>query len=83
MRGAWREPFFITWSGTLIVLVTVTASLDGGVHSPLSQLEGRVRWAVQLTARLKALEHRKAQRPIAILEHNLAAEPGAGMLRMT
>jgi diguanylate cyclase (GGDEF)-like protein len=38
VRGAWREPFFITWSGTLIVLVTVTASLDGGVHSPLTAL---------------------------------------------
>jgi hypothetical protein len=38
VRGAWREPFFISWSGMLIILVTVTASLDGGVHSPLTAL---------------------------------------------
>jgi diguanylate cyclase (GGDEF)-like protein len=38
LRGAWREPFFIAWSGTLIVLVTITTALDGGVGSPLTSL---------------------------------------------
>ena len=38
VRGVWREPFFVSWSGTLIVLITVTATLDGGVHSPLASL---------------------------------------------
>jgi diguanylate cyclase (GGDEF)-like protein len=38
VRSAWREPFFISWSTTLIVLITATSLLDGGVHSPLTSL---------------------------------------------
>ncbi len=36
VRGRWREPFFLAWSGSLIGLVTLGASLDGGVVSPLA-----------------------------------------------
>ena len=38
VRGEWREPFFISWSTSLIVIVTVTAGLDGGTASPLTSL---------------------------------------------
>jgi diguanylate cyclase (GGDEF)-like protein len=38
VRGRGREPFFITWSTSLVVLVTVVARLDGGVSSPLTAL---------------------------------------------
>jgi diguanylate cyclase (GGDEF)-like protein len=38
VRGRWCEPFFITWSSSLVVLVSVVAWLDGGVSSPLASL---------------------------------------------
>ena len=38
VRGRGREPFFISWSTSLVVLVTVVAWLDGGVSSPLAAL---------------------------------------------
>jgi predicted signal transduction protein with EAL and GGDEF domain len=31
----WREPFFLAWSLSLIVFVTVAAGLDAGVRSPI------------------------------------------------
>jgi diguanylate cyclase (GGDEF)-like protein len=36
LRGRWREPFFLSWSATLILMITTGAWLDGGVHSPLT-----------------------------------------------
>ena len=38
VRGRGREPFFVCWSTSLVVLVTVVAWLDGGVSSPLAAL---------------------------------------------
>lgn len=38
LRGFWREPFFLTWSGMLIVLAVITCVHDGGVSSPLTAL---------------------------------------------
>jgi diguanylate cyclase (GGDEF)-like protein len=38
VRGRWREPFFVTWSCSLIAMVTLVTALDGGVPSPLSSL---------------------------------------------
>lgn len=32
----WREPFFITWSTTLIAAISAGAALDGGAHSALA-----------------------------------------------
>jgi diguanylate cyclase (GGDEF)-like protein len=32
----WREPFFIAWSASLIVVIAGGAALDGGVHSALA-----------------------------------------------
>ena len=38
VRGAWREPFFVSWSGSLIALIAASTGLDGGVTSPMSSL---------------------------------------------
>ena len=32
----WREPFFVGWSATLIVTISIGAALDGGAHSALA-----------------------------------------------
>jgi diguanylate cyclase (GGDEF)-like protein len=32
----WREPFFLSWSASLIAAVSIGAALDGGAHSPLA-----------------------------------------------
>ena len=32
----WREPFFIGWSASLIVVISVGAALDGGAHAALA-----------------------------------------------
>ena len=32
----WREKFFVAWSGSLIVIISVGAWLDGGAHSALA-----------------------------------------------
>ena len=34
----WREPFFIAWSSSYLVLIAVMSVLDGGVSSPLASL---------------------------------------------
>ena len=34
VRGPWREPFFIAWSGAMITLIALVAGLDGGSNSP-------------------------------------------------
>src|SRR5436190_23711400 len=34
----WREPFFIVWSSSYLVLIAVMSVLDGGVSSPLASL---------------------------------------------
>jgi diguanylate cyclase (GGDEF)-like protein len=34
VRGGWREPFFVLWSGALIALIALAAGLDGGSQSP-------------------------------------------------
>ena len=36
LRGRWREPFFLGWSTSTVVLVTLAAGLDGGVSSPIA-----------------------------------------------
>jgi diguanylate cyclase (GGDEF)-like protein len=38
LSGAWREPFFISWSASVILFVTVAVGLDGGLRSPLLPL---------------------------------------------
>ncbi len=35
VAGRWREPFFLTWSLSLIVLIATEAILDAGVRSPI------------------------------------------------
>ena len=35
VRSRWREPFFLAWSVSLIVFITVAAALDEGVRSPM------------------------------------------------
>jgi diguanylate cyclase (GGDEF)-like protein len=35
IRSRWREPFFTAWSGAVVALVALSASLDGGLRSPL------------------------------------------------
>jgi diguanylate cyclase (GGDEF)-like protein/putative nucleotidyltransferase with HDIG domain len=35
LRGRWCEPFFLAWSGSLVAIISVSASLDGGSGSPL------------------------------------------------
>lgn len=35
VASRWREPFFLTWSLSLVVLVGVAAALDAGVRSPV------------------------------------------------
>ncbi|MEA2444793.1 MAG: hypothetical protein QOJ12_2085 [Thermoleophilales bacterium] len=32
----WREPFFVAWSASLILVIGTGAALDGGVHSALA-----------------------------------------------
>jgi len=32
----WREPFFVSWSGSLIAVISLGAALDGGAHSALA-----------------------------------------------
>ena len=32
----WREPFFVGWSASLIVTISIGAALDGGAHSALA-----------------------------------------------
>ena len=38
LRGRWLEPFFLGWSTTLIVIISVASGLDGGTASPLTSL---------------------------------------------
>ena len=38
VRGRGREPFFVSWSTSLVVLISVVAWLDGGVTSPLASM---------------------------------------------
>jgi diguanylate cyclase (GGDEF)-like protein len=38
VRGRWREPFFVSWSASLIALIAVATGLDGGIASPLAAL---------------------------------------------
>ena len=38
VRSAWCEPFFISWSASIIGFVAVAAALDGGARSPLTVL---------------------------------------------
>ena len=38
LRGRLLEPFFLAWSGSLIVLIGVACGLDGGTESPLTVL---------------------------------------------
>src|SRR5690349_15857331 len=35
VHSRWREPFFISWSLSLIVFIALAAALDTGVRSPL------------------------------------------------
>jgi diguanylate cyclase (GGDEF)-like protein len=35
VASRWREPFFLTWSLSLITFITVSAGLDDGVRSPM------------------------------------------------
>jgi diguanylate cyclase (GGDEF)-like protein len=35
VAGRWREPFFLTWSLSLIAFIAVSAGLDDGVRSPM------------------------------------------------
>src|SRR5688572_18311377 len=32
----WREPFFVGWSASLILVISIGAALDGGAHSALA-----------------------------------------------
>jgi diguanylate cyclase (GGDEF)-like protein len=32
----WREPFFVGWSASLIVVISIGAALDGGAHAALA-----------------------------------------------
>jgi diguanylate cyclase (GGDEF)-like protein/putative nucleotidyltransferase with HDIG domain len=36
VRGRWREPFFLSWSGGLVATITAAAALDGGSSSTLA-----------------------------------------------
>jgi diguanylate cyclase (GGDEF)-like protein len=36
VRGPWREPFFVGWSGLYVVMVAVGAAADGGITSPFA-----------------------------------------------
>lgn len=38
VRGRWREPFFLIWTGALIALIAAGAAADGGPESPLTLL---------------------------------------------
>ena len=38
LRGPLREPFFLAWSSSLIVLIAIACLLDGGTESPLTSL---------------------------------------------
>jgi diguanylate cyclase (GGDEF)-like protein len=38
VRGRWCEPFFVSWSATLITLVALGCWADGGVGTPLESL---------------------------------------------
>jgi len=38
VRSPWRERFFVTWAGLLIVLIAIATAADGGPDSPLQLL---------------------------------------------
>jgi diguanylate cyclase (GGDEF)-like protein len=50
VASRWREPFFLAWSGMLVVNCVVGAVLDGGVDSP-------VVWALVLPLSFAALSY--------------------------
>jgi diguanylate cyclase (GGDEF)-like protein len=36
VRGRWREPFFVVWSGCYVALIAVGIGFDGGIASPFT-----------------------------------------------
>jgi diguanylate cyclase (GGDEF)-like protein len=64
VRSRWREPFFLSWSTSLIVFITVAAGLDQGVRSPMVLMLfltlvyaalSYPRWAVAMVSALSLL----------------------------
>src|SRR3954468_6570457 len=38
LSSRWREPFWVAWSSSYLVVIAIAAVLDGGVASPLATL---------------------------------------------